>query len=254
MQSLVPSIAILGVAVARLDPADALAQIERLHGEVSPATVFYANVHTLNLAVRDPAFRTVLNGASLVLNDGSGMALGARLQGSSFPANLNGTDFNPQILGLAARRRWPVYLLGAAPGVAEEAARRLADRIEGLQIVGTRAGFFEEAEVPGVLAGIRESGAELVMVAMGNPLQEEWLTRYLAATGARVGVGVGAFLDFAAERVARAPAWMNRLGVEWLYRLYQEPGRMWRRYLLGNPLFVARLVQDRIRRHRSLAN
>jgi exopolysaccharide biosynthesis WecB/TagA/CpsF family protein len=242
---------ILGVPVAMLEPAAALDAIASLADAAPPVHVAYVNAHTLNLAARDPAYRAVLRRASLVLNDGSGVAIAARLRGRRFPANLNGSDFNPRILARAAERDWPVFFLGGRPGVAAEAGRQLQARIPGLHLCGARDGYFAEDETPRVVAEVRDSGAAVLMVALGNPRQERWLDRHLAATGARLGLGVGGFFDFAAARVPRAPAWMRRLGVEWVFRLAQEPRRLWRRYLLGNPLFLARVLRaEAIRRIR----
>ena len=242
------TVEVLGVPVARLTAAAAREELIRLYEQDRPALVAYANAHTLNLASRDSGYREVLRGADIVLNDGAGLAIAGRVVGRPFPATLNGTDFNPQILEEAASRGWPVYFLGARPGVAEEAARRLAGRIPGLRVAGTRDGYFAPSEADAIARSIAAAGAGLLMVAMGNPLQETWLNRHLEATGARLGVGVGAFLDFTAGAVRRAPGWMNRLGIEWVYRLLQEPRRMWRRYVLGNPLFLARVLKARLSR------
>ncbi|MDQ7857236.1 MAG: WecB/TagA/CpsF family glycosyltransferase [Armatimonadota bacterium] len=235
---------ILGVPVARLDPDAALAAITRCYDLAAPALVAYANAHTLNLAARDPGYRAVLRRAALVLNDGAGLALAGRLRGRPFPANLNGSDFTPRVLALAAARGWPVYFLGARPGVAEEAARRLRARMPDLRVVGVRDGYFPPEETAAVVEAVRRSRTGLLLVAMGNPRQEFWLDQHLAATGARVGIGVGAFFDFAAGVVPRAPAWMNRVGVEWVYRLAHEPRRLWRRYLVGNGVFLARVTRE----------
>jgi N-acetylglucosaminyldiphosphoundecaprenol N-acetyl-beta-D-mannosaminyltransferase len=244
-----PPISILGVPVAVLDARSALAEVARLaeragpHGPhpARPARVVYVNAHTLNLAARDPEYRAVLGRAHLVLNDGAGVALAARLHGRRFPANLNGTDFNPRVLELAAARGWRVFFLGGRPGVAAAAAERLGARIPGLEIVGTRDGYAPTA-ARAVLRTIRVARPDLVMVGLGNPHQERWLDLHLGATGARLGVGVGGFFDFAAGRVPRAPAPLRRLGLEWTYRLAQEPRRLWRRYLVGNPAFLARVL------------
>lgn len=237
---------ILGVAIARLDRAEALRKIVELYEQQAPAHLAYANAHTLNLAVSDPGYKAALERADLILNDGSGVALAARLYGTRFPENLNGTDFNPLIVEAAAERGWPVYFLGGRPGVAERAAEVLRARHLSLQVAGTRDGFFTDASP--IVAAIRESGAGLLLVAMGNPLQELFIDRHLDATGARLAVGVGAFFDFAAGIVPRSPAWMNRAGIEWVYRLAQEPRRMWKRYILGNPLFLMRVVKERLGR------
>lgn len=236
----------LGVPVARLTAASARGELVRLYERDRPALVAYANAHTLNLASRDSGYREVLRSADIVLNDGAGLSIAGKVFGRPFPENLNGSDFNPQILEEAASRRWPVYFLGAKPGVAAEAARRLSERIPGLRVAGARDGYFAPSESDEVARSIAATGAGVVMVAMGNPLQEVWLNRHLEATGARLGVGVGAFLDFSAGVVPRAPAWMNKLWLEWLYRLLQEPRRMWRRYVLGNPLFLLRVLRARL--------
>jgi exopolysaccharide biosynthesis WecB/TagA/CpsF family protein len=243
----VEKVEVLGVPVARLSAAAAREELVRLYERDRPALVAYANAHTLNLASRDEAYRDVLRSADIVLNDGAGLAIAGRIFGRPFPDNLNGSDFNPVILEEAAARGWPVFLLGARPGVAGEAARRLSERIPGLNVCGTRDGYFDRTRSDEVAREVSAAGAGVLMVAMGNPLQEMWLSRHLEATGARLGVGVGAFLDFSAGVVPRAPAWMNRLWLEWLYRLLQEPRRMWRRYVLGNPLFLARVLRARLR-------
>jgi exopolysaccharide biosynthesis WecB/TagA/CpsF family protein len=237
---------IQGVCFERLDPDEALVRIERLHDDDTPRVVAYANAHTVNLAAKDPAYRDVLRRAALVLNDGKGVMLAARILGAAFPADLNGNFFTPLLLERAAARSWPVFFFGARPGVARRVADRLSERIAGLEIVGVRDGYVSPGGDQEVVEAIRSSGAEVVLVALGNPRQERWLDRYLAASGARLGVGVGAFFDFQAGEVKRAPAWMNALGLEWLHRLGLEPRRMWRRYLLGNPLFVLRALRARL--------
>jgi exopolysaccharide biosynthesis WecB/TagA/CpsF family protein len=242
------SIEILGVPVAVTDRHGALAEIERLGRESAPSLIAYANAHTLNLASRSPEYKRVLEAAGVVLNDGAGIAIAARIQGTRFPENLNGSDFNPLIVELAARLGWPVFFLGARDGVAEQAARILKDRYPELQVAGTHHGYFEDEGA--MVARVRESGAAVVMVAMGNPLQEMFLDRNLPAMGARLGVGVGAFFDFTTGTVQRAPTWMNKAGIEWVYRLLQEPGRMWRRYVLGNPEFLWRVLRSRLKRAR----
>lgn len=229
----------------------AIAEIERLADAHPPLLVAYVNAHTLNVCATDGGYKSLVRSADVVLNDGIGVSIAARLQGRRFPENLNGSDFNPVILELAARRGWGAFLLGAAPGVAAEAGRRLTERIPGLLISGTKDGYFPRSEDASVAAEVRASGAQVVMVAMGNPLQERWLEANLAATGALIGVGVGAFFDFTAGTARRAPAWMNRAGIEWVWRLVQEPARLWKRYVVGNPLFLWRALRDALALRRS---
>jgi exopolysaccharide biosynthesis WecB/TagA/CpsF family protein len=246
MRSHIPTTTVLGVGVAVLDVDAALAEVRRLLNGREPAVLAYANAHTLNVASRNEEFLRVLREADLVLNDGSGLALAARLRGLSFPANLNGTDFTPKVLLAAAECGASVFLLGGAPGVAQAAAERLRTDIPGLTIAGCAAGYFDSADLPALLADIRASNARVLLVGMGNPQQELWLADHLAETGAVLGVAVGAFLDFAAQRVPRAPLWMRAAGIEWMYRLAREPRRLFGRYVAGNPLFLQRVVREQL--------
>jgi exopolysaccharide biosynthesis WecB/TagA/CpsF family protein len=241
------AVEVLGITIPVLDEADALARIAALVERSEPAFVAFANAHTLNLAHSDARFAHVLHHADLVLNDGAGVALAARMAGCRFPANLNGSDLTPKILQLAVERGWSVFFLGARPGVAAAAGEAMRRQLPGLRIAGTRDGMFPVEQEHAVAAEVRASGADICLVALGNPLQEYFLARYLPLLGVRLGIGVGAFFDFAAAQVPRAPAWMNRLGIEWVYRLAQEPRRLFRRYVIGNPVFLLRAIGARAR-------
>lgn len=246
MRAGVPTINVLGVPVAALTERQAIDEVSRLLAEPRPRTLVYVNAHSLNLARSHPRYRACLTDADLVLNDGSGLSLAARVRGLRFPANLNGTDFTPEVLRVAARDGLGVYLLGGRDGVAAEAARRLPAVVPGLRVVGHHHGYVDDGQGDELAERIRQSGADIVLVAMGNPQQELWLAEHLPATGAALGVAVGAYFDFVAERVPRAPRWMRNAGIEWLYRLRREPRRLFTRYVVGNPLFMARVLVDRV--------
>ena len=240
----IPAVPILGVSVCKLRGDQALRAVDRLAADGSCQMLAYVNAHTLNLAVHDQDLRGALNRSALVMNDGLGVSLAARMRGERFPENLNGSDFTVQLLKLSAARGWGVFLLGGEPGVAETAADHLRERIEHLRIVGTCHGFTGERD--DLLARrVKDAGTEMLVVAFGSPRQETWIDHNLKATGALIGVGVGAFLDFSAGKVVRAPRWMNVLGIEWCFRLLQEPRRLWRRYIVGNPVFLLRAWRDR---------
>jgi len=229
---------VLGTEVDLFDSGDdVLACLEE--PSVGARHLCYVNAHSLNLAYENRRFYDVLERADFVLNDGMGLRMAARMQGKHFPENLNGSDFTIRVLRLAAERNWAVYLYGGYPGVAETARDRLVGEISGLNVVGVRDGYNDDA-AEDVIADIRRSGADLLIVALGQPRQELWLDENLALTGCHLGLGVGAFLDFVSGRVTRAPRWMNRLGVEWVFRLAQEPRRLWSRYLVGNWVFLWR--------------
>jgi exopolysaccharide biosynthesis WecB/TagA/CpsF family protein len=234
-----------GIEFARLDAPAALDRIERLAEAEPPVFVVHANVHTVNLAHADPSYRAVLQGADLVLNDGKGVMMGAAILGTPFPQDVNGNFFTPLLLQRAAERGWGVFFYGARPGVAERAAEGLRRELPELNIVGVRDGFTPPGQEEELLQAIRDTGASLLLVGLGNPRQELWLDRYLDKTGVRIGSGVGAFFDFQAGAIRRAPEWMNRFGMEWVYRLLLEPGRLWHRYVVGNPTFLWRVVRER---------
>lgn len=241
---------ILGVPYRPLSPEQAIDRVVELYESDDPAFVAHANVHTVNLARDDPDYLGALRSADLVLNDGKGVMLGARLLGTRLPADLNGNFFSPLVLREAASRGWPVFFYGAKPGVAERAAHRVTARIAGLKIVGVRDGYADPSHMDEVIQAIKDSGATVVFVGLGNPAQEKWIAQHLEATGVRLAIGVGAFFDFQAGEVRRAPDWMNKVGLEWVHRLVKDPKRMWNRYLLGNPRFIWNVLRQRFRESR----
>jgi exopolysaccharide biosynthesis WecB/TagA/CpsF family protein len=199
--------------------------------------MYFANAHTLNLAWSDPAYREVLNRAHVVLNDGVGLDLYAKLVNASFLENCNGTDLFPRLFA-EARREAPlrVFLFGGARGRAARAAANIEARFPGVRVVGHLHGYGRD----GVVSTINASGADVVLVGMGNPLQEKWIDENLASLQVGVVAGVGALIDFLSGEVSRAPAFVRTVRCEWLYRLAREPRRMFRRYVLGNPTFLVR--------------
>lgn len=205
-----------------------------------PLFVAFCNAHTANTAQRDPAFAAALAQA-LVVNDGIGVDLASSvLFGRPFQENLAGTDLVDQVLERAAGSL-RIFLVGSAPGVAEQAARALRERAPRHRVVGTAHGFFTDAETPELIARIRASTPDLVLVGMGHPRQEIWCAAHHRELGA-ITMAVGAYLDFLAGEVRRAPYWVRRARCEWMFRLVQEPRRLARRYLIGNMRFLARLL------------
>jgi N-acetylglucosaminyldiphosphoundecaprenol N-acetyl-beta-D-mannosaminyltransferase len=195
-------------------------------------------------AQRDAEFRRVLNRADLCLPDGVGLLLAGRWLGRPFPERVAGSDFVYHLAQLAAGDGWPIFLLGAAPGVAEEAAAVFQKRFPKLVITGTYAGSPEPAENETIVRRINESQAKVLYVAFGAPNQDKWISRNRETlTSVRVAMGIGGSLDFVAGRATRAPRWMQKIGLEWLHRLINEPWR-WRR-MLALPKFGAMIILDR---------
>ena len=233
---------IMGVAVVAAHTDEVIACLDDDLARGRVVRLAFLNAHTSNLAASDEAFARVLSGFT-VLNDGVGVDLASRrLHGASFPDNLNGTDLVPRLLReLTTGRR--IYLLGGRPGVAEEAAQAIAALAPQHRVVGTQHGYFAPETAVEVASRVAATRAEIVLVAMGNPVQELFIVEHGAAMGAPLTIGVGALLDFLAGRVVRAPQWVQRLRLEWAHRLVLEPGRLWRRYLLGNVRFLVRLLR-----------
>ncbi len=195
------------------------------------------------LAQDDPTFMQVLHAADLCVADGVGLLFAARYLGQPLPERVTGSDGVPLIAERAAREGWKLFFLGAAPGVADEAAARLIAKHPDLQIVGTYAGSPAPDEENAIIARVNASGADILLVAYGAPRQDQWIARNRDRLQVSVAMGVGGTFDFIAGRVPRAPRWMRRFALEWLFRLIRQPWR-WRR-MLRLPRFVAAVLRYR---------
>jgi alpha-1,3-mannosyltransferase len=232
---------ILDVSVQVGRRSEVVERLDRQFEQGSNTTVAFANANCLNLACSDAGVRGALSKA-VVLNDGVGVDMASQLLfGTQFPDNLNGTDFIPYYLQ-ATRHNFRIYLLGGKRGVAERAASQLNQLCPRHPIVGCWHGYVAPSEDADVARTIRASHADILLVAMGNPNQEIWLRNHLSATGCRLGFAVGGLFDFLAGEARRAPVWIRTARLEWAFRLAREPGRLWRRYMLGNPVFMLRIL------------
>jgi len=238
-------LSIMGHRVDNVTMADTVRRILSWLETDVPRQVAFLNADCVNQAAGRPSYRAVLGAADLVLADGIGMRVAGLLLGQRVQENVNGTDLFPQLCAALEGTPRSVYLLGARPGVAKDVAGWMARHHPGTCVAGFRDGYFDASEEDEVAAEVRRSGAALLLVALGAPRQDEWIARHLAATGARVAIGVGGLLDFYSGRVRRAPGWLRELGLEWIYRFVQEPGRMWKRYWVGNLIFLGRVLRWR---------
>ncbi|MBP5181923.1 MAG: WecB/TagA/CpsF family glycosyltransferase [Lentisphaeria bacterium] len=229
---------IFGVPCDNESMEEALAHLDALVKKRSSFCAFI-NAHCLNIACNDREYVEILNRADAVWPDGSGVRMAGRLLKFPVPANVNGTDMFP----LICSRPYRIYMLGGAPGVAEEAMRRAKEQYPSAVFVGASPGFFaDEEEEHAVIGKINRLDPDILLVAMGVPKQEKWIASHRHELVCGVALAVGGLLDFVSGRIPRAPVWMRKLGIEWCYRLYQEPRRMFRRYVLGNPLFLLRVL------------
>lgn len=228
---------------------DAIAQRVRAR---TGGAVFTPNVDHVVTAQTNVAFREAYAAASLSLVDGKPLLWAARALGTPLPAKISGSDLVWPLLQRAAQEGWRVFLLGGADGVAHAAASRMREELD-VQVCGIEVPMIPADGAPADLdvlaAKIKDSGADLVLVALGAPKQELFIHRIRAVCPQAVFLGIGAALDFVIGRVRRAPRWMSEAGLEWAFRLAQEPGRLWRRYLVRDPAFA--LIVYRMLRERS---
>lgn len=245
------SIYVLGVRIDWLFQQDALNRIEQAiaqwhaSGNTLPCQqIITVNTEFVMAAQRNQEFRQTINNAALVLPDGIGVVLAARYIGYSLPERITGIDTLEALAKRCAVAGYRLYLLGAAPGVAEQAAARLQLLAPGLEIAGTYAGSPGPAENEAILERIRAARADVLCVAYGAPAQDLWIQRNLSRLSVAVAMGVGGAFDFLSGRQHRAPHLMQRMGLEWLYRLYREPWR-WRRMLALPQFAVQVLLRER---------
>ena len=241
------SIDILGVRVDDVTFDEAVALIERWIAEGGPHAVTTPNPEFVMQARREPAFRQTLNHAALNVPDGIGLIVAAWLQGKRFRQHVRGTDLVHRLAAIGARKGHRWFLLGAADGIARKAADRLMETYPGLHVVGAEPGSPRPEDDAATWPAIRAAGpVDLILVAYGAPAQERWLERSLGPLSIPVGIGVGGVLNFLSGEVRRAPVWVRRLELEWLYRLIVQPWR-WKRQL-ELPKFAALVLLDAGRR------
>lgn len=198
------------------------------------------NPEFMMMAQHDPNFRHILKRADLCVPDGSGLLWAAKLMKSPLKERVTGSDGVPRIAKEAAKRDWKLFFLGAAEGIAEEAAQILMAENLGLQVVGTYSGSPSAEEEEDLVNRVNASGADILLVAYGAPEQDKWIARNMPRLNVKMAMGVGGTFDFIVGRIARAPQWMQDYHLEWLFRLYKEPWRIWR--IMRLPRFVFAVI------------
>ncbi|MGI8969036.1 MAG: WecB/TagA/CpsF family glycosyltransferase [Chloroflexota bacterium] len=202
--------------------------------------IFYVNVHSMNVAAADRVYARTLESADLIYCDGTGVRLGARLAGKDIPERMTGANWIHDLCRLAIRQNYSLFLLGGVPGSAAEAASALQCRHPGVRIAGVLSGY---GAGRAAVEAVNRSGADILLVGMGTPTQEEWLAAHADELQPPVLWSVGALFDFVSGRIPRGPRWMTEHGLEWLCRLATEPRKLWRRYLIGIPVFLWRIIR-----------
>ena len=234
-----PIMEILGVPVAALTMAEAVGQAERWMDERRGALIATANAEMIMNATRDEELCEILRAADLVVPDGAGTVWAAHHLGHEMPERVAGYDLAQELLRRAPEKNRRVFFFGSAPGVAEKAKQKAEAIYPGIRVVGTRNGYFSEADEPGIIREIREARPDLLLAALGVPKQEKWLKKHRAELDVPVSIGVGGTLDVMAGTAKRAPRWMQKAKLEWLFRGLLQPKRAGR--LLALPQFVFRV-------------
>ena len=240
-----PASQVFGIPVDLGRPSELLETLSGWAGERRARRVMYVNAHVVNQSRDNPELLAALRRADLVYCDGYGVRLAARALELPVPHRMTGADWVWELAGLCEQAGRSLYLLGSDPPIARLAAERLREHYPELRVAGWHHGYFDldSPHNERVIEDIAEKQPDIVLVGMGSPKQELWVDRY----GDRLETltwTVGALFDYVSGRVPRAPHWLADNGLEWIFRLAIEPNRMWRRYLVGNPAFLARVAGE----------
>lgn len=249
-----PTIDLLGVPVSAINMAQALDVIDGWVAARDPHYVCVTSAHPVTESLDKPDLREIFQKAGMVTPDGMPLVWWLRWHGQKHADRVYGPDLLLEVCGRSLEKGYRHYFYGGAPGVPEELAARLAARFPGLQVAGTYSPPFrpltpeEDAEIS---MRLRDSRADILWVGISSPRQEYWMSAHVGKVGCPVLIGVGAAFDFHSGRKRQAPRWIQRSGLEWLFRLLNEPRRLWQRYLLGYPRFVVlaarQFIQEQIR-------
>jgi N-acetylglucosaminyldiphosphoundecaprenol N-acetyl-beta-D-mannosaminyltransferase len=253
-----PKVNLVGVEIDNVDRAEALERISALVRERRPSLVVTPNVdHLVNLQ-GDPEFREIYRNAALVLTDGVPLLWAASFLGTPIREKLSGSDIFDDICRLAAERAFRVFFMGGREGAAVAASELMRRAHPGLQVVGVYSPPFgferDAAESARIDSMLTDAQPDILLLGLGAPKQEKWAARNSPRLGIPVTVGIGITFEYTAGMVRRAPVWMQRVGLEWLFRLLMEPGRLWKRYLLSDPRFFWLVLKQRLGRGNGRSN
>lgn len=234
-------ISLFGLSVKNTSMNEAVNWITNTHIQKDQTQIgFFINVHSINLSISNTTFFDQLSKADALFADGSGMRLAARKAGFLLKGNNNGTDMLPHLCRRCIKQNQSLYFLGAQPGVAQKAASELRSQFPGLNIAGTEHGYTDDKNSDDIIAAINKSGCDVLLVAMGSPMQEQWLLKHRDKLHCKTALAVGGLFDFYSGKISRSPMWLREIGMEWVWRLMQEPSNKFNRYVIGNPLFIYR--------------
>jgi N-acetylglucosaminyldiphosphoundecaprenol N-acetyl-beta-D-mannosaminyltransferase len=241
---------IFGLPIHRVGVEQVHAFIAEVITRNEKAIALNLNVFCMNLAFEHRWLHDFIRSVHLVFCDGDGVRMGLRILGYSPPPKITYNEWLWQLSEFCERKQYSLFFLGGRPGIAEEAAANLKARFPALRIAGIQDGFFNKQgeENNKVVERINAASPDILLVCFGMPHQERWIAENWSDVNAHVFLKGGAALDYAAGRLQKAPAWMIRCHMEWLYRLFQDPVRLFTRYVVGNPRFLLRVLSEKVRR------
>lgn len=248
MRAIEPSVRVGRVPIHAIERSAIRARVDAFVRERTPHYYVAINAAKVVECQHDEALRDAIEEAHLSTADGQSIVWAARLLGRPLPERVTGVDLMHDLLAHAAQRGYSVYLLGATPEIVSACVARATALYPSLRIAGARDGYFRRDEEDAIVAAIRAIAPDLLLLGFGTPAKEYFMHRHYRALGVPFVMGVGGSFDVFAGRIARAPRWMQRAGLEWAFRLAQEPRRLWRRYLVGNTRFIAIVVRELVAR------
>ncbi len=240
---------ILDVRVDNISKSTAVSAVQEFiedHHEKNAKKIFFTNVHTIHLARKNPEFKRIVDNADLVLADGSGLKIASTIFSNPIKENLNGTDFTPIILKLAELNRWRIFFLGSKENILKACLSRIVNDFPRLKIVGYHSGFFSKEETPGIIKKINDSVPDILLVGMGSPIQETFIHNYSNELNVAACFAVGGLFDFLSGFKKRAPLFIRRIGLEWLFRFFSDPKTKWDRIFIEIPVFLTLVLLARL--------
>ena len=240
-----PRVTIMGVTIDVLDTAQTVELVERYVLQKEPLHLIGVNADKLNEAAKNERLRRIVNNCGVINADGASVIMAGRYLKKPLPERVAGIDLMEELIRLSEKRGYRIYLLGARQAVVEATAGALVEKYPGLKITGIHNGYFKEENWPEISRELKAAEPDFVFVGITSPLKE-YLVEYLQAEGHRcVFMGVGGSFDVISGNISRAPVWVQRLNLEWFYRMLQEPRRLFRRYLVGNWKFIAAVAKEK---------
>jgi N-acetylglucosaminyldiphosphoundecaprenol N-acetyl-beta-D-mannosaminyltransferase len=250
--SVLPEVNILGVRFHDISTEETLRQINTFMGNGGQYQICIPNVDCVMLAQKDRDFFRILNHAHLSVPDGMGVVYASRFLGTPLKENVKGRILVIHVCRLASERGYSVFLMGGEPGIPARVAEVLTQQFPELNVVGTLSPSFGFQDNPkendAIIRELRETNPDILFVGLGAPKQDKWIAENLSKTDIKVALGIGGTFDIVSGRIKEAPRWMTDVGLEWLFRLTREPGRLWKRYLIRDPKFFLKIVEQKIGR------